>query len=413
MDFRRLISFLIVLYIIIGIGCIGASAQNKPFLVVLDAGHGGQDPGVVGSKPMYREKDIVLDITLRVNNLLKVNCPDVKTILTRDADFFVTLNDRANIANKAKADLFVSIHVNSVENRATNHPMGVQAYTLTLRTAAANLEVEKRENSVIQYEADGGRKYGFANDDSSESDIMFELMQDRDMQESVDFATLAQNELVGTGGRKDRGVLQANLAVLRQTYMPSVLLEVGFICNEDEERFLMSDEGRTIISKCVFNAIATYKARRTGRMSNLEKITPAERNIAEHRSDTTATAQPQAAIPAGHVVTENAPVQSQQPAQPQKTETPKPSLPVFKVQIFTSSSVLKAGNAQLKGCPLAYYEERGTYKYTYGSTHDYNEAVRLRKEVLQKFPQCFIVAFEDGKRVDKDAAVQKWKQTRK
>lgn len=402
-----------LLYIIIGVGGTCAYAQKGKFLVVLDAGHGGGDSGCVGSKPTNREKDIVLDVVLKVGRLLKNNCPDIKTVYTRDDDFFVPLKERANIANKAKADLFVSVHVNSVENRATNHPMGAQAYTLTLRTAAENLEVEKRENSVIQFEADGGQKYSFANDNSSESDIMFELMQDRDMQESVDFATIAQNELVRNGGRKDKGVLQANLAVLRWTYMPSVLLEIGFICNLEEERFLMSEEGRTIISKCIFNAIATYKARRTGRMSNLEKITPAEREVAGHREDSTAATPTQVAVLTGEVVTEAVPVQSQLPVQPQKIETPEPEGPLFKVQLLTSSSLLKAGSPSLKDCPLAYYEEGGTYKYTYGSTHDYNEALRLRKQVLEKFPQCFIIAFEDGKRVDKDAAVQKWKKTRK
>lgn len=399
-----------LLYIIIGVGGTCAYAQKGKFLVVLDAGHGGGDPGCVGSKPTNREKDIVLDVVLKVGRLLKNNCPDIKTVYTRDDDFFVPLKERANIANKAKADLFVSVHVNSVENRATNHPMGAQAYTLTLRTAAENLEVEKRENSVIQFEADGGQKYSFANDNSSESDIMFELMQDRDMQESVDFATIAQNEMVRNGGREDKGVLQANLAVLRWTYMPSVLLEIGFICNLEEERFLMSEEGRTIISKCIFNAIATYKARRTGRMSNLEKITPAEREVMENKATVAVveqTPETTSAEPANtKPVTDNV-------VTTLVSEPVQPAGPVFKVQIFTSSSVLKAGSPQLKGCPVEYYEEGGAYKYTYGTTHDYNEALRLRKQVLEKFPQCFIIAFEDGKRVDKDAAVQKWKKTRK
>ncbi|MCQ2075517.1 MAG: N-acetylmuramoyl-L-alanine amidase [Bacteroidaceae bacterium] len=411
MNRRLIISLLIALYIIIGVGSINVSAQSKPFLVVLDAGHGGQDAGCIGSQPSNREKDIVLSIVQKVNNLIKNNCTDVKTKLTRDADFFVSLNERANIANKAKADLFVSVHVNSVENRATNHPMGVQAYTLTLRTAAANLEIEKRENSVIQYEADGAQKYSIANDKSSESDIMFELMQDRDMQESVDFATIAQNELIRSGGRKDRGVLQANFAVLRQTYMPSVLLEVGFICNLDEERFLMSDEGRTIIAKCIFNAIVTYKAKQTGRMSNLEKITPAEREIAEKQITTTVVETPTAAPVNTTVQINNQPVAKKletKPAEPEKYNGP-----VFKVQIFASSSILKANAPQLKGCPVEYYQDGGAYKYTYGLTTDYNEALRLRKEIANKFPQCFIVAFLDGKRIDKDVAVQQWKKLKK
>ena len=189
-------------------------ADNKQFVVVLDAGHGGHDAGAVGLPKTNREKDINLAITLKVGELLKQNCPDVNVLYTRNKDVFVTLGDRASIANKAKADLFISIHTNAIERNPLRQPMGVQSYTLSLKTAGTNLEVEKRENSVIQFEADGALKYSFANPNSSESDIMFELMQDRDMQESVNFAKLAQNEMVHSAGRKDLGVLQANLAVL-------------------------------------------------------------------------------------------------------------------------------------------------------------------------------------------------------
>ena len=383
-----------------------AHAQSQQFIVVLDAGHGGHDPGTVGSKTSNREKDINLAITLGIGRLLKANCPDVKVIYTRDDDFFVTLGGRADIANKAKADLFVSIHTNSIPETSKSTPMGVQAYTLTLRTAAENLAVEKRENSVIQFEADGAQKYGFANANSSESDIMFELMQDRDMKESVEFATLAQNEMVKTGGRKDMGVLQANLAVLRLTYMPSVLIEVGFICTPAEERFLMSDEGRQILAKCIFNAIVTYKAKHTGRMSNLEKITPEEQEIANNAGLETTEGQPQQE--------DNAKTGTQTTAPAQEATEPKPvDETLFKVQLFTSQTILKNNAPQLKGCTAEYYIDSGTYKYTYGSTSDYSEAQRLRKQIAEKFPDCFIIAIKDGKRVDTQTAIQEWKQKKK
>ena len=237
-----------------------ALAQNKQFVVVLDAGHGGHDAGAVGRPATNREKDINLAIVQKVGSLLEQNCPDIKVLYTRKTDVFVTLGGRADIANKAKADLFVSVHTNAIERSPSRQPVGVQSYTLSLKTASTNLEVEKRENSVIQFEADGAQKYSFANPNSSESDIMFELMQDRDMQESVNFAKLAQDEMVHSAGRKDMGVMQANLAVLRLTYMPSVLLEVGFISTPAEESFLMSDEGRTVMSKAIYNAIARYKS---------------------------------------------------------------------------------------------------------------------------------------------------------
>lgn len=397
------------IYYILGIAllfCFGRSqrayADDGKFVVVIDAGHGGRDHGAIGSSPSSREKDINLAIALKVGNLIKSNCSDIKLIYTRDKDFFVTLQGRADIANKAKADLFLSIHTNSVENRKTSQPVGVQAYTLTLRTAQENLEVEKRENSVLQYEADGKEVYSLANDASSESDIMFELMQDRDMQESVDFATLCQKELVNTGGRKDMGVLQANLAVLRWTYMPSVLVEVGFICSRPDEQFLLTDAGQTIIAKCLFNAVATYKARHTGRMSNMEKIGSEElQNASEQTKPVESVEQSQ------HVST---PVTSQD----HNSVNPETQKGIqFKVQIFASQNMIKSGSPQLKGLEPQFFQENGMYKYTYGATSDYNEILRMRKDVLDKFPQSFIVAFNDGTHIETYTAIQLWKKNNK
>ena len=227
------------------------------FVVVLDAGHGGKDPGTIGSKDVNREKDINLAITLEVGRLLQENQKDIKVIYTRDTDVFLELGQRANIANKAKADLFVSIHTNSQPKEVLNKAYGVQTYTLCLSTASTNLEVEKRENSVVKFEKDGGRQYNYSR--NVEDDIMFELMQDRDMKESVKFAKLVQNHMVTGAGRNNKGVQQANLAVLRLTYMPSVLLEVGFISNANEEEFLMSDAGRKKMALSIYKAIVQYK----------------------------------------------------------------------------------------------------------------------------------------------------------
>lgn len=232
-------------------------AQTGPFTVVLDAGHGGRDAGAIGSTVRNREKDINLNITLEVGRLLRDHHPEIKVVYTRSTDVFVELGRRAEIANDAKADLFVSIHTNA----SPRHPstvMGVQSYTLSLKTAGTNLEVEKRENSVIALEGDAAKKYNYSN--NAESDIMFELMQDRDMMESVNFAKIAQEEMVGTGGRNDKGVYQANLAVLRLTYMPSVLLEVGFISTPAEETFLLSEAGQRKMAQAIYNAIVRYKS---------------------------------------------------------------------------------------------------------------------------------------------------------
>ncbi len=234
-----------------------ARDSSGKFVVVLDAGHGGKDPGAIGSRRTNREKDINLDITLEVGRLLKAYCKDVKVVYTRNNDKFLALGRRAQIANKAKADLFISIHTNALPKKSRKLS-GVQSYTLTLNTAEANLEVEKRENSVIQLEEDGGERWSY-NINSAESDIMYEMLQDQHMEQSVDFAKIVQREMVHTAGRKDAGVRQANLAVLRLTYMPSVLLEVGFISTPSDEKFLMTKNGRNKLAKSIYNAIRQYK----------------------------------------------------------------------------------------------------------------------------------------------------------
>ncbi len=367
-------------------------AQNKEFLVCLDAGHGGHDAGAVGRPASNREKDINLAITLKVGQLLKLNCPDVRVLYTRDRDVFVKLDERANIANKAKADLFVSIHTNAIERNAARQPMGVQSYTLTLRTAATNLEVEKRENSVIQFEADGEQKYSFMNPNSPESEIMFELMQDRDMKESVNFAKLAQEEMVKSGGRKDMGVLQANLAVLRLTYMPSVLLEVGFISTPAEERFLMSDEGRTVMAQCIYNAISRYKTMHTGRMSKLEKI---DALVEQEEVESVEMAQERDTL-----------IKPSDAVAPVATD----AAPVFKIQILTSKKNLIPGSTHFKGLESDSFKEGDVYKYTYGSTTDYREILKLKRQIAEDFPDAFIVAFKDGVKMNTSEAINEWKK---
>lgn len=253
---RILLCFIVTFSFIQVFAKINPSNPEKEFLIVLDAGHGGKDAGAVGSVNTNREKDINLAITLEVGRLLEANQKNVKVIYTRKTDVFVELGQRASIANKAKADLFVSIHTNAIDRDPNRQPVGVQSYTLSLSTASTNLEIEKRENSVIKYEKDGERKYHYSQ--NVENDIMFELMQDRDMKESVRCAKIIQNQMVNYGGRKNMGVKQANLLVLRQTYMPSVLLEVGFISTDSEEQFLMSDEGRKKMAMAIYKGIVEY-----------------------------------------------------------------------------------------------------------------------------------------------------------
>lgn len=227
------------------------------FTVVLDAGHGGKDPGTVGSKRTNQEKNINLAVAKEVGRLLAANNPDIKVVYTRTTDVFVELGKRAEIANNWKADLFISIHVNSLP-KGNTRVNGVQTYTLTLNTSKENMEVEKRENSVINLESSGAQaKYKY--NDTTEAKIMWELMQDTDLKESVAFAKKVQNEMVGTAGRKNMGIRQADFAVLRLTYMPSVLLEIGYISNPAEEEYLLSSNGQKSIAKSIYNAIVSYK----------------------------------------------------------------------------------------------------------------------------------------------------------
>lgn len=395
--------FIIIIPKVVGIGI--PDAVNKQFVVVIDAGHGGKDPGAIGSKPGNREKDINLGIAKRLGALIEANCSDTKVIYTRSTDVFIELDRRADIANKAKADLFISIHTNAMPKGARK-ATGVQSYTLTLKTSGTNLEVEKRENSVIEYEKDGAKKYGF--DGSTESSIMFELMQDRDLESGVEFAKLCQNEMVKTGKRNDMGVLQANLAVLRLTYMPSVLLEVGYISTPSEESFLLSQSGQETMAKCIYNAFVRYKAQHTGRMSKLEQVNVSgqQKPDEENETDTTAT-------DSGSSATETSNPDSTPSQEPAATPQEVQNGPVFKIQILASDKKLKGNDRQFKGLQVDYYQEGGMFKYTHGSSTNYSEMQKLRKSIAAKFPDSFIIAFKDGKKIATSEAINEWKKNNK
>jgi len=381
---RRFIHITLLIITIFSLTPLVAMSQNKQFVVVLDAGHGGKDPGAVGSSPRNREKDINLGITLGIGQLLKANCPDVKVVYTRSTDVFVELGRRAEIANKIKADLFVSIHTNALPKEAKK-ATGVQSYTLCLRTASTNLEVEKRENSVIQYEQNGESKYSYSNPNSSESDIMFELMQDRDMKESVKFAKMAQNEMVNTAGRSNAGVNQANLAVLRLTYMPSVLLEVGYISTPSEEQFLLSNSGQNAMAKSIYNAIVKYKGQTTGRQSKLENVSSSPATN-DQPVEITAKETPAKAS--------NATRQATSTNTTKQTASTKKKT-VYKVQILVGTVKLADNDRQFKGLKCERHQYGKKYTYTYGNASTMEEAKKIRKSILDKFPECYIVTFQE------------------
>lgn len=235
--------------------CFCLAAKGKDFVVVIDPGHGGHDPGAIGRRG--KEKNINLNVALKVGQLIQNNCNDVKVIYTRKTDVFIPLDRRAQIANNAKADLFISIHTNSIARGRTVR--GAETYTLGLHRTEENLEVAKKENSVILIEDNYEQRYAGFNPNSSESYIIFEFVQDKNMEKSVKLATLIQKQFKNTAKRIDKGVHQAGFLVLRATSMPSVLVELGYISTPDEEQYLLSDAGTTALSNSIYKAFLNYK----------------------------------------------------------------------------------------------------------------------------------------------------------
>lgn len=235
------------------IGADGAGAGYVLKTVVLDAGHGGHDPGTNWGG--VREKHVALSITLKVGKMIKENMPDVKVIYTRDDDTFVELYERANIANRSHADLFISIHCNA--NNSTR-PYGSETYTLGLHRTEDNFEVAKRENQVIYLEENYKENYEGFDPNSPESYIIFSLYQSQNMAKSISLAARIQQEFK-KAGRHNRGVKQAGFLVIRETSMPSVLVETGFVSNASERQFLNSYEGQMKLARSIYNAFKSYK----------------------------------------------------------------------------------------------------------------------------------------------------------
>lgn len=543
---------ILILFLTMGWGsgaCVASAATKRPFVLVIDAGHGGKDAGAVGQ--LTKEKDINLNVALALGRLVEKNCPDVKVIYTRKTDVFVTLQGRAEIANRNKANLFISVHTNSSPvGKAA--PMGAETYTLGMHRAADNLEVAKRENSVITQENNYKQTYHNFDPRKSESYIIFEFLQDRNMQQSVDLARAIQRNYTSSG-RKNKGVHQAGFLVLRATSMPSVLTELGFISNTEEEKFLHSQEGVATLARAIFEGFKAYRQKHyaqdvapaengndegeiqtlvaeneqnSDEPSSLDKVrdavsvpqpvdvstlkaemvpvttrpfgqpaapvqkvsgevnkvisqpelppvpavvnnvasTPAvTKDVVTNRPTTTVVAQQDSLVPVipavatvqlvtttSPAVAENKVVQpdnkSSQPeiktqTAPQdnktsqtKSQTKAPTKvqdttktqdtkktqdttkkiekktnerPIFKLQLFSIDHALRSDDRHFKGLsPVEYYEEGGRYKYTYGATANYEDAKRLQKDIIDKFPEAFVVAFLNQQRIELAEAIK-------
>jgi len=407
---------LTILFVLLACCVMGMKAAGKRFTLVIDAGHGGRDAGCVGA--ISKEKDLTLHYALAFGRMVERNCPDVRVIYTRKTDVFLELWQRAEIANKNKADLFVSVHINALPDK--HIARGVQTYTLGRgeRTGKKgiqeNLEVAKRENSVILMEKNYKTTYHGFDPNSPESNIMFEFIQDNNMEHSVQLAKFMQRYICAATGRQDQGAHQNNLAVLRLTSMPSCLLELGFISTPDEERFLNAESSTQRYARGMYNAFVAYKNKyhTGGRKSDFAiaetEIQKAESSTGEALKQTTENSKGEAL----KQKTESR-KQSNEPAKEEEKAEETPSLPVFKVQILTASTKLAANSRLLKGeTDVDFYQEGGILKYTRGASADYNEIYRLRKQLLDKFPEAFIIAFRNGEKMDVREAVQEFRQRR-
>lgn len=393
----------LVLCLILLIAC-PAAAQD--FTVVIDAGHGGHDAGAVGS--ISKEKNINLNIALKLGKLIEKQLKDTKVIYTRKTDVFIPLNRRAEIANDAKANLFISIHTNSVANKAKS-PQGVETYSLGLARSEDNLEVAKRENSVILMEEDYKTRYAGFNPNSSESYIIFEFMQDKYMEQSVHMASLVQEQMKGYCKRVNKGVKQAGFLVLRETSMPSVLIEVGFISNKQEERYLNTSEGTDNLAQGIFRAFKQYKKEYDLRTKKAKLSSPSSQS----RKVQASAAQPEQNIRKSSPDSQTGTAETTTGNKKTTRNTSDDEIR-FKIQILATSSLLKSNDKRLKGLsPVDYYEEQGLYKYTYGSSSDYNEIYRLRKTILDRFSSAFIIAFRGDEKMNVNEAIRLFKAKRK
>ena len=362
-------------------------AANKRFTLVIDAGHGGHDAGALGA--ISKEKNINLAVALRFGKYVEQNLPEVRVIYTRTKDVFIPLNERANIANRANADLFISVHTNALP--AGKVARGFETYTLGMHRAKDNLDVAMRENSVISMEKDYQQRYQGFDPRSSESYIIFEFIQGKNMERSVDLARMIQRGVCDGANRPDKGVHQAGFLVLRETSMPGCLIELGFITTPDEERLLNNDSRVDDIARGIYEAFAKYKNKYDRSVSVPYRAKDSEEvNIPKIVPD-------------------------QEPAPKTRavTRTEVADAPVFKLQIFVGSRNLRKGDAHFKGeTDYDSFQEGNLVKYTLGASTNYNEIYRLRKEKLDKFPEAFIIAFKNGQKYDVNQAIREFKQNR-
>jgi N-acetylmuramoyl-L-alanine amidase len=344
-------------YLIIGIALLFSLALTaaKNYTVVLDAGHGGKDPGAVGK--FSQEKDLNLALALEVGKMLKKQYPDVNVVYTRSTDVFIPLQTRADIANKNDADLFISIHTNASENKASK---GVETFILGNEKAEKNLDVAMRENAVMKLESDYKTTYQGFDPNSIDSYIMFELMQNNFMDQSLQFATQVQKHFVGHLNRSDRGVQQASFWVLLKTACPSILFEMGFISNAEEEKYLNADSTMHKMATALVKAFGVYTHRQEMKKVEEPKEEP-------------------------KVESQKSKAESQEP----KTKSKEP-VTYYGVQICASRNPLDTNDPKLKGVVCECRKVGDWYKYYAIIDTDRAKVGEKQKELKKLFPDCWV-----------------------
>jgi N-acetylmuramoyl-L-alanine amidase len=361
---------------------------QRSFIVVIDPGHGGKDPGCIGS--LSKEKTINLSVSLKLGALIEQNHPDVQVVYTRRSDVFIPLDERADIANKYKADLFISIHANSVRRGST--VSGTETYTLGLANSDENLDVAMRENSVILMEDDYLRTYEGFDPQSTESYIIFEFIQNKHMEQSVSLASEIQKSFARSN-RGNRGVRQAGLLVLRKTGMPSVLVELGFMSNRAEERFMVSGEGQRILAQSIYRAFDRFKNDYVRKSGNTDATPRLRETVAENISFYRQEAEEKEEEEEMTGMTDDAPA-------PAATTVKNTGGIIYRVQILTSDKKLSVRDKIFKGYDdISFYMENGVYKYTCGFTSDYKEILSLYRMAAKDFKGAFIIKMKDGNRI--------------
>ena len=337
---------------------------EKQYTLVLDPGHGGKDAGAVGKISM--EKDLNLQLALKVGQLIAEQFPDVNVVYTRSSDVFIPLQTRADIANKNNADLFISIHTNSAENKKAR---GVETFILGTDKMEKNLDVAMRENAVMKLEADYKTTYHGFDPNSIDSYIMFELMQNSYMDQSLQFATLVQQSFVGNLNRDDRGVRQAAFWVLLKTACPSILFEMGFISNREEEQFLNQEYTMTQMAQTIVNAFGTYTKR-------------------TRQNDTLTKPEPEKIVPAQ----DSAPSLNLSSSEPDTIR--QAPVKYYAVQICASKSQLEPNDPRFLGNTCGCIKLGDWYKYYTAADIDRAKVVEAQQKLKTQFPDCWIITFE-------------------